>query len=60
MVAILHFCNACYGLFVFGIKHVYSCTLQFVLCDYSIVFLQHFFGAHVTHQTRTLLELTRL
>jgi len=43
MVAILHFCNACYGFFVFGIKHVYSCTLQFVLCDYSIVFFATFF-----------------
>lgn len=43
MVAILlHFCSACYGLFVFGIKHVYSCTLQFVLCDYLVVFFATF------------------
>jgi hypothetical protein len=60
MVAVLHFCSACYGLFVFGIKHVYSSTLQFVLCDYLVVFFATFSFAHATHQTRTLLELTRL
>lgn len=60
MVAILHFSSACYGLSIVGIKHVYSCTLLFVLCDYLVVFFATFSFAHATHQTRTLLELTRL
>jgi hypothetical protein len=60
MVAILHFCSACYGFFVFGIKHVYSCTLQFVLCDYSIVFFATFFVCSYNTSNKTFARVNKV
>jgi hypothetical protein len=43
MVAKLHFCVMHVMDLLYLESNVYSCTLQFVLCDYSVVFFATFF-----------------